>query len=575
MTDDDDGDTGYKVCSLTPSAGSETYIEESGVTDGQLLGTWISDVGEAPAKLPRGMYDWFIFAEKTSGTKTLRLYWELYERKTDTSEVLIATSSESNELKTGEKTGYVVPLALDSDHTPDSGSRIVGKIYASVSGGGNAPTVKIYYQGASGSRWEIPSTTEILNNIYIKRDEIGIDDDDILQVDQAAGLTAGNLVRATSSGLEILAQLSGKAGSAFDWNGQNLDNISNITATSLTIGSYYLNSLVSNNKVPDSDKVDGYHLDQDVRTTASPSFVKLYTNDIRMPASKEVLYIGGYNILSWGVIKDNAVGFKSPYKVEKWDGSSWSDITSSDTWEYFFDCKLNTKINLINYSYSTNNSRIRLYIDLGNAYVTPAELLCLFFQHTYKIEYIKVDHSSTSDFSSDVETRKEVTSAIYIYGDNCVVVPTSVIWKRYLRIDIELSRQSGSSWELQLRQIIYLSAGYWSGGQLLSSWIPIDWDYQKNVFFDKNLGIGQTSFGTSAEKVLAIANGTAPASSPANSFQMYSADQAAGNACPHFRTENGKIIKLYQQAHITDADGTLADITTKFNTLLGKEVNHD
>jgi len=248
MTDDTDGDTGYKVCSLTPSAGSETYIEESGVTDGQLLGTWISDVGEAPAKLPRGMYDWFIFAEKTSGTKTLRLYWELYERKTDTSEVLIATSSESNELKMGEKTSYVVPLALDSDYTPDSGSRIVGKIYASVSGGGNAPTVKIYYQGASGSRWEIPSTTEILNNIYIKRDEIGIDDDDILQVDQATGLTAGNLVRATSSGLEsrtdaeVLAQLSGKASSAFDWNDQNLDNVPNLSnkttaSWSKTIGS--------------------------------------------------------------------------------------------------------------------------------------------------------------------------------------------------------------------------------------------------------------------------------------------------------------------------------------------------
>jgi len=240
MTDDDDGDTGYKVCSLTPSAGSETYIEESGVTDGQLLGTWISDVEEAPSKLPRGMYDWFIFAEKTSGTKTLRLYWKLYERKTDDSEVLIATSSESNELKMGDKTSYIVPLALDTDYTPDSGSRIVGKIYASVSGSGNAPTVKIYYQGASGSRWEIPSTTEILNNIYIKRDEIGIDDDEILQVDQASGLTAGNLVRATSSGLEsrtdaeILAQLSGKASSVFDWNGQDLTSMGNIKSNSIT-----------------------------------------------------------------------------------------------------------------------------------------------------------------------------------------------------------------------------------------------------------------------------------------------------------------------------------------------------
>jgi len=330
MTDDTDSDTGYKICSLTPSADSETYIEVSGITDDQLLGTWISDVGEAPTKLLRGIFDWFIFAEKTSGTKTLRLYWKLYERKTDDSEVLVATSSESNELDTGVKTSYIVPLTLDSDYTPDSGSRIVGKIYASVSGSGNAPTVKIYYQGVSGSRWEIPSSTEILDSIYVKQadhtkaahDALGIDaettdgyhldqdvrttasptfddltlsspsniynlshdsfadfvanehidhtsvtltagtgltgggdisanrtfnvdvgiaDNKILQVDQAAGLTTGNLVRATSSGLEsrtdaeILAQLSGKASSVFDWNGQDLTNIADLSAKTIAI----------------------------------------------------------------------------------------------------------------------------------------------------------------------------------------------------------------------------------------------------------------------------------------------------------------------------------------------------
>ena len=64
--------------------------------------------------------------------------------------------------------------------------------------------------------------------------DVGTADNKILQVDQAAGLTVGNLVRATSSGLEsrtdaeILAQLSGKASSAFDWNGQDLVDAGNI-----------------------------------------------------------------------------------------------------------------------------------------------------------------------------------------------------------------------------------------------------------------------------------------------------------------------------------------------------------
>lgn len=63
-----------------------------------------------------------------------------------------------------------------------------------------------------------------------------------------------------------------------------------------------------------------------------------------------------------------------------------------------------------------------------------------------------------------------------------------------------------------------------------------------------NVGINQTVFGTNAAPVLAMGNGTAPSTSPANAFQMYSADQVGGNACLHTRTENGAVIKLYQCA---------------------------
>lgn len=62
-----------------------------------------------------------------------------------------------------------------------------------------------------------------------------------------------------------------------------------------------------------------------------------------------------------------------------------------------------------------------------------------------------------------------------------------------------------------------------------------------------NVAIGGTSFGTSSSKVLAQYNGTSPGSSPADAFQMYSADIVGGNAAPHFRTENGNIVKLYQE----------------------------
>jgi len=71
-----------------------------------------------------------------------------------------------------------------------------------------------------------------------------------------------------------------------------------------------------------------------------------------------------------------------------------------------------------------------------------------------------------------------------------------------------------------------------------------------NVIFNStsgNVAIGGTSFGTSSDKVLAQYTGTAPGSSPADAYQQYSADITAGNAAPHFRTENGNVVKLYQE----------------------------
>ena len=46
---------------------------------------------------------------------------------------------------------------------------------------------------------------------------------------------------------------------------------------------------------------------------------------------------------------------------------------------------------------------------------------------------------------------------------------------------------------------------------------------------------------------------TNPSSSVTDAYVQYSADITAGNAAPHFRTENGAVVKIYQQ---TSAVGT-------------------
>jgi hypothetical protein len=70
-----------------------------------------------------------------------------------------------------------------------------------------------------------------------------------------------------------------------------------------------------------------------------------------------------------------------------------------------------------------------------------------------------------------------------------------------------------------------------------------------NVFtiISNNYLFAATSFGGSATRTLVVASGTAPTTSPADAAQLYVRDIVAGNAAFHTRTENGAVIKLYQE----------------------------
>ena len=70
------------------------------------------------------------------------------------------------------------------------------------------------------------------------------------------------------------------------------------------------------------------------------------------------------------------------------------------------------------------------------------------------------------------------------------------------------------------------------------------WHFRTQV----HLGDAYRSFDSSyGRHTLVIENGVGPTASPTNSFIQYSADITSGNAAPHFRTENGSVVKLYQE----------------------------
>ena len=82
-----------------------------------------------------------------------------------------------------------------------------------------------------------------------------------------------------------------------------------------------------------------------------------------------------------------------------------------------------------------------------------------------------------------------------------------------------------------------------------------------NFHFEESTGL----LPTSGAGCIVMKNRTAPSTNVADRFYLYSADITAGNAAPHFRTENGNIIKLYQQssAGIT----TVAQLVTVLQNL--------
>lgn len=84
---------------------------------------------------------------------------------------------------------------------------------------------------------------------------------------------------------------------------------------------------------------------------------------------------------------------------------------------------------------------------------------------------------------------------------------------------------------------IWASGGVSVDGKISGSFAGVDPGDKNFVVKNGNLGIGVTTWGTSAVKVFGIGNGTEPSTSPADMIQLYSVDESAGNATLGIRTE--------------------------------------
>lgn len=168
LLDTASGISDYKDTSFEIPSEVEASDAHSVTADDQYLRGWISPTTPFISTLVAGVYNLYIEAKvsATSGAKRVKLYWKLVEYFADTSEVVIGTSEDGDELTTSQS-DYNIHFVLPTDYTVTAGSRIVGKLYANLYGTGTNPTVTLYYLGSVLSRWSVPSSTEVLTSMFI------------------------------------------------------------------------------------------------------------------------------------------------------------------------------------------------------------------------------------------------------------------------------------------------------------------------------------------------------------------------------------------------------------------------
>lgn len=162
VNDPDDGE--YKKTSLEPVDIPEQSISVSGSNaDDYHIQSWVCPEDYLPTELLAGIYSLTIDAERTDGTRRVRLFYRAYEKKDDETEEFLIESAPS-ELIT-DRESIVVSGRLPY-HEMDEGSCIVFKLYMRREQQASSDEVTVYYGGDTGANISLPTSTVILDEIY-------------------------------------------------------------------------------------------------------------------------------------------------------------------------------------------------------------------------------------------------------------------------------------------------------------------------------------------------------------------------------------------------------------------------
>lgn len=152
--------------------GAESFIETAGLaaaTDDQTMNNFATLINEPGLKsVHTGKFDVHLHVEKMSGTSSVNIYAGLYKRATGGAETLIATTEVSGVITSKGSVTLHGNILADVD-TLES-DRIIIKCLGNL-GAGSGATVRLYQEGTTTSHLALPTTTQILNNIYQRKSE--------------------------------------------------------------------------------------------------------------------------------------------------------------------------------------------------------------------------------------------------------------------------------------------------------------------------------------------------------------------------------------------------------------------
>jgi hypothetical protein len=170
-TASDIGGIYYKMLELPTGEATSTFTTPGlGAGNNQALVNFATDANIPGTVVWKGgHFVAHLHAAVTAGTKPTKIYWTLVRRETDTTETVIGTSDTTDYL-TASDDPYYIALHLTDDVDVNVDDRLVVKFYANVESTGSDVDVTLYAEGEHASRLTTPVTTEIISNLYLRRD---------------------------------------------------------------------------------------------------------------------------------------------------------------------------------------------------------------------------------------------------------------------------------------------------------------------------------------------------------------------------------------------------------------------